>query len=84
MGIFCLENQFFNCLKKSKFSEICLENSILFCKIAGKMEIFRKFACRNRIFLPGSTGALHKAENQKAENQKAESQKAENQQAEKE
>ena len=25
---------FSNCLKKSKISEICLENSIFFCKIA--------------------------------------------------
>ena len=45
----------FNCLEKSTFSEICLQNSIFFCKIAWKMEILWKFACRNRILLPGST-----------------------------
>jgi len=31
---FAWKINFFNCLKKSKFSEISLENSIFFCKIA--------------------------------------------------
>src|SRR6218665_1712693 len=31
---FAWKTEFFNCLKKSKFSEICLQNSIFFCKIA--------------------------------------------------
>src|SRR6218665_1482775 len=31
---FAWKVEFFNCLKKSKFSEICLENSIFFSKIA--------------------------------------------------
>src|SRR6218665_1335578 len=31
---FAWKINFFNCLKKSKFSEICLQNSIFFCKIA--------------------------------------------------
>src|SRR6218665_2613733 len=31
---FAWKNKFFNCLKKSKFSKIFLQNSIFFCKIA--------------------------------------------------
>src|SRR6218665_1343871 len=31
---FAWKIEFFNCLKKSKLSEICLQNSIFFCKIA--------------------------------------------------
>src|SRR6218665_330345 len=31
---FAWKINFLNCLKKSKFSEICLQNSIFFCKIA--------------------------------------------------
>src|SRR6218665_664201 len=31
---FAWKSNFFNCLKKSKFSEICLQDSIFFCKIA--------------------------------------------------
>src|SRR6218665_1423269 len=31
---FAWKSIFFNCLKKSKFSEICLQNLIFFCKIA--------------------------------------------------
>src|SRR6218665_2303640 len=45
---FAWKIEFFNCLKKSKFSEICLQNSIFFCKLPEKIEFFRKFACRNR------------------------------------
>src|SRR6218665_980758 len=51
MDIFCLENQFFQLPEKSKFSEICMENSIFFVKLPEKIEFFWKFACRNRNFL---------------------------------
>src|SRR6218665_1490589 len=37
---FAWKIEFFICLKKSKFSEICLQNSIFFCKIAWQNPIF--------------------------------------------
>src|SRR6218665_637216 len=51
MDNFCLENRIFYCLKKSKFSKIFLQNSIFFVKLHEKIEIFWKFACRNRNFV---------------------------------
>src|SRR6218665_2400415 len=49
------KSNFFNCLKKSKFSEICLQNSIFFVKLPERIEIFRKFALEIEIFRSGST-----------------------------
>src|SRR6218665_190169 len=49
-GEFAYKNQIFlsNCLKNQFFSEICLEKSKSLVKLPEKIEIFRKFACKNR------------------------------------
>ena len=55
-NFFAWKINFFNCLKKSKFSGIRLENSIFFCKIAWKdLKFFGNLPVEIEIFWPGFT-----------------------------
>ena len=45
----------FNCLKESKILGKLHLNIKFLVKLSEKVEIFLKFAWKNRIFLPGST-----------------------------
>src|SRR6218665_1589086 len=49
------KSNFFNCLKNQNFQKFAWKTQYSFVKLPEKIEIFMKFACRNRIFLPGST-----------------------------
>src|SRR6218665_1773199 len=49
------KSNFCNCLKNQNIRKFTCKTRYSFVKLPEKIEIFRKFACRNRIFLPGST-----------------------------
>jgi len=48
MDNFCLENlNFLNCLKNKNFQKFAWKTQNSFVKLPEKIEIFRKFACKN-------------------------------------
>src|SRR6218665_3726718 len=48
---FALKIEFFNCLKNPNFRKFACKTRYSFVKLPEKIEIFRKFACRNGNFL---------------------------------